>query len=210
MPGVSAPLSNHLSRSLVQCCWEECAFRDEVRAFFEENVDPAVRAKLVATRHIGKDELVNWQRVLNKKGWAVPHWPAEYGGTGWSAVKQYIFLEECVLCRRRHAIRSAQRSSEKSSIGSSPRSRSISDAIKRRPFAADFSRSHRGKISGYGARSDLCAAHDVRSAAAGVQGRVASLQHFGLVSMARAAFNRPQMSAAPIRRPGSRRRNGPA
>jgi alkylation response protein AidB-like acyl-CoA dehydrogenase len=73
---------------------EEIAFRDEVRAFFEENVDPTVRAKLMATRHISKDELVTWQRVLNKTGWGVPHWPVEYGGTGWSAVKQYIFLEE--------------------------------------------------------------------------------------------------------------------
>jgi pimeloyl-CoA dehydrogenase large subunit len=73
---------------------EEIAFRDEVRAFFDENVDPAVRAKLMATRHVSKEELVSWQRVLNRRGWGVPHWPVEYGGTGWSAVKQYIFLEE--------------------------------------------------------------------------------------------------------------------
>ena len=38
--------------------------------------------------------MVTWQRILNKKGWAVPHWPKEYGGTGWSPVQQYIFLEE--------------------------------------------------------------------------------------------------------------------
>jgi pimeloyl-CoA dehydrogenase large subunit len=73
---------------------EEIAFRDEVRAFFKDNLDPAVRAKLNATRHVSKDELVTWQRILNRKGWGVPHWPVEHGGTGWSATKQYIFLEE--------------------------------------------------------------------------------------------------------------------
>ncbi|MBH5384731.1 pimeloyl-CoA dehydrogenase large subunit [Bradyrhizobium diversitatis] len=73
---------------------EEVAFRDDVRAFFRDNVDAAVRQKLFETRHITKDEQVSWQRTLHKKGWGVPHWPVEYGGTGWSAVKQYIFLEE--------------------------------------------------------------------------------------------------------------------
>ncbi|KIZ47798.1 MULTISPECIES: pimeloyl-CoA dehydrogenase large subunit [Rhodopseudomonas] len=73
---------------------EELAFRDEVRAFLRDNVDPVVRRKLVETRHITKDELVAWQRTLNRKGWSVPHWPVEHGGTGWGASKQYIFLEE--------------------------------------------------------------------------------------------------------------------
>ena len=43
---------------------------------------------------MGKDDLVTWQRILNAKGWAVPHWPVAWGGTGWSPVKQYIFHEE--------------------------------------------------------------------------------------------------------------------
>ncbi len=64
---------------------EETAFRDEVRTFFRESLDPAVRKKLQEGHHTSKDDLVNWQRTLNKKGWAVPHWPQEYGGTGWSA-----------------------------------------------------------------------------------------------------------------------------
>lgn len=73
---------------------EDLAFRDEVRAFFKDNVDPAVRRKLMESRHISKDEQVAWQRTLNKKGWGVPHWPVEHGGTGWSPVQKYIFLEE--------------------------------------------------------------------------------------------------------------------
>lgn len=73
---------------------EELAFRDEVRTFFKESLPADIRQKLVEGRHTSKEDMVAWQRILNKKGWAVPHWPKEYGGTGWSPVQQYIFLEE--------------------------------------------------------------------------------------------------------------------
>ncbi|GAC1553255.1 MAG: pimeloyl-CoA dehydrogenase large subunit [Beijerinckiaceae bacterium] len=73
---------------------EELAFRDEVRTFFKEKLPPAIREKLREGRHTSKDELVEWTRILNTKGWAVSHWPKEYGGTGWTPVQQYIFLDE--------------------------------------------------------------------------------------------------------------------
>jgi pimeloyl-CoA dehydrogenase large subunit len=73
---------------------EEIAFREEVRAFFRDNVPPETRRKMVEGRHLSKDEMIAWWRILNKKGWGVSHWPKEYGGTGWSSVQQYIFNEE--------------------------------------------------------------------------------------------------------------------
>jgi pimeloyl-CoA dehydrogenase large subunit len=73
---------------------EEIAFREEVRAFFKENLPEPIRRKLIEGKKTGKEDIVSWQRILNKKGWAVPHWPKEWGGTEWSAVKQYIFLDE--------------------------------------------------------------------------------------------------------------------
>ncbi len=73
---------------------EEAAFRDEVRSFFKQNLPENIRRKMVEGKKIGKDDIVAWQRILNKKGWAVPHWAKEWGGTGWSPVKQYIFLDE--------------------------------------------------------------------------------------------------------------------
>ena len=73
---------------------EEVAFRDEVRTFLRDNVPPSTRQKLQEGRHLGKDEMVTWWRILNKKGWGVSHWPKEYGGTGWSSVQHYIFNEE--------------------------------------------------------------------------------------------------------------------
>jgi pimeloyl-CoA dehydrogenase large subunit len=73
---------------------EENAFRTEVRAFFREALPPSIREKLLLGKHISKDDLVTWMRILNQKGWAVPHWPVEFGGTGWDPVRQYIFREE--------------------------------------------------------------------------------------------------------------------
>jgi pimeloyl-CoA dehydrogenase large subunit len=76
---------------------EEFAFRDEVRAFFRANLPEGIRTKLVEGRKLAKEDIVTWQRILNKKGWAVANWPAEWGGTGWSPVQQYMFQEELQL-----------------------------------------------------------------------------------------------------------------
>jgi pimeloyl-CoA dehydrogenase large subunit len=73
---------------------DENAFRDAVRGFLRTSLPEPIRRKMVEGRHLGKAELVAWQRILNAKGWAVPHWPTEWGGTGWSPVQQYIFLDE--------------------------------------------------------------------------------------------------------------------
>src|SRR5437660_9846564 len=73
---------------------EELAFRDEVRAFFRANLPTSIRAKLVEGKHLAKDDMVTWQRILNAKGWAVVNWPKEWGGTGWGPVQQYMYLEE--------------------------------------------------------------------------------------------------------------------
>ncbi|HRE21507.1 MAG TPA: pimeloyl-CoA dehydrogenase large subunit [Rhabdaerophilum sp.] len=73
---------------------EENAFRAEVRAFIDANLSPRVRQRLIEGRKPSRDDLVEWTRTLHAKGWSTPRWPVEYGGTGWSPIKQYIFLEE--------------------------------------------------------------------------------------------------------------------
>jgi pimeloyl-CoA dehydrogenase large subunit len=73
---------------------EETAFREEVRSFFADHLPTDIRDKVVDGEHLGKDDMVRWTRILNDKGWAVPHWPVEHGGTGWDPMRQYIFLEE--------------------------------------------------------------------------------------------------------------------
>jgi pimeloyl-CoA dehydrogenase large subunit len=73
---------------------EEIAFRDEVRAFMRKELPPATRDKMITGRSLAKQDMVDWQRILNAKGWAVPHWPKEWGGTGWGPVKTYLFRDE--------------------------------------------------------------------------------------------------------------------
>jgi alkylation response protein AidB-like acyl-CoA dehydrogenase len=73
---------------------EETTFRNEVRGFFRVALPPEIRRKMVEGRHLAKDDIVRWQRILNEKGWAVPHWPKEWGGTGWTPIQHYIFQEE--------------------------------------------------------------------------------------------------------------------
>jgi alkylation response protein AidB-like acyl-CoA dehydrogenase len=74
---------------------EETAFRDEVRAWIRDNVDPAARDKVLNYRELSKEDLLGWHRTLAKKGWVAPHWPKEWGGTDWTVVQRYIFEEEC-------------------------------------------------------------------------------------------------------------------
>jgi pimeloyl-CoA dehydrogenase large subunit len=73
---------------------EETAFREEVRAFVKANLPDSIRQKIVGGRHPGRDDIVAWTRILNKKGWSVPHWPKEWGGTGWTPVQLLIFNDE--------------------------------------------------------------------------------------------------------------------
>jgi len=74
---------------------EEQAFREEVRAFLEQDLPPRMRRFVLEGLHVPPEETVAWQRLLHRKGWGGPNWPAEFGGTGWDPVRQYIFEEEC-------------------------------------------------------------------------------------------------------------------
>jgi pimeloyl-CoA dehydrogenase large subunit len=65
-----------------------------VRTFMRTALPADIRSKLVEGRRLKKDDLVVWQRILNAKGWAAPHWPAEWGGRNWTPTEHYIFLEE--------------------------------------------------------------------------------------------------------------------
>ena len=73
---------------------EELAFREEVREFFRQALPPDIRGKVVLGQRLSKEELKRWTRILYAKGWATPAWSRDWGGTGWSPVKQYIFKEE--------------------------------------------------------------------------------------------------------------------
>ena len=76
---------------------EEAAFRDEVKAFLDENLTDDLKAHARLTSGILTDHplRVEWLRILNARGWAAPSWPKQYGGTGWTVMQKFIFASEC-------------------------------------------------------------------------------------------------------------------
>ncbi|MEP5765695.1 MAG: acyl-CoA dehydrogenase family protein [Halieaceae bacterium] len=76
---------------------EEQAFQLEVRSFLQENFPDHIREATARTTTVFVDAgpALEWQKILVDKGWAVPSWPKEWGGTGWTPTKKYIFTMEC-------------------------------------------------------------------------------------------------------------------
>lgn len=75
---------------------EHDAFRDEVRTFLNDNLDEDLKraGRLGTSVYADYDVTMRWHKILNRKGWLVPAWPVEYGGTGWDLMRQYIWASE--------------------------------------------------------------------------------------------------------------------
>jgi alkylation response protein AidB-like acyl-CoA dehydrogenase len=73
---------------------EERAFRSEVREFIATHYPAEVRAKQEQGLELTKEDFLSWHRILARRGWSVPAWPVEYGGTGWTPTQRYIFDAE--------------------------------------------------------------------------------------------------------------------
>lgn len=69
---------------------EDEAFREEIASFVRNNIDPDVARKVRDNLPLTKEEHVGWERTIGARGWAAPHWPVEYGGPGWSALRRFI------------------------------------------------------------------------------------------------------------------------
>jgi pimeloyl-CoA dehydrogenase large subunit len=76
---------------------EENAFRAEVRSFFQTEIPLSIRRKVIEGRELAKADIVASHKLLHKRGWAVPGWPKEWGGTDWTSIQFYIFGEELQL-----------------------------------------------------------------------------------------------------------------
>ena len=73
---------------------EEQSFREEVRGWLNANLPKDIRDKVNNYEHLSREDFIRWHKILAAKGWAVPHWPVEWGGTGWDITQRYIFNEE--------------------------------------------------------------------------------------------------------------------
>lgn len=73
---------------------QDAAFRDEMRTFFTTEVPQDIRDTVLEGRHLTAAQIVASQRALNAAGLAVPHWPEEWGGRGWSNLQRHLWHEE--------------------------------------------------------------------------------------------------------------------
>ncbi|HET9626522.1 MAG TPA: acyl-CoA dehydrogenase family protein, partial [Kofleriaceae bacterium] len=73
---------------------EHLKFRDEVRAFIAESFPAHLRPKAEIDAHFEHHEIMEWHRILYKKGWAAPHWPVAHGGPGLDATSRFILSDE--------------------------------------------------------------------------------------------------------------------
>jgi alkylation response protein AidB-like acyl-CoA dehydrogenase len=73
---------------------EDAAFRTQVRTFVRENLPADIALDVRRWYAPRMDNYRRWQRILSEKGWGAPHWPKEYGGTDWGAIRKHIFMQE--------------------------------------------------------------------------------------------------------------------
>jgi acyl-CoA dehydrogenase len=75
------------------------AFRQEVRDFLSSHLTDELRLGQRRTTSMYPEPEVSipWQRALQARGWLVPLWPKEWGGTGWTSLQRFIFETECAM-----------------------------------------------------------------------------------------------------------------
>ena len=76
---------------------EETKFREEVQHWLKINLPEDIRQKVIGYQELSKEDYQRWHKILAAKGWSVPHWPVEWGGTGWDMTQRYIYDEEFAL-----------------------------------------------------------------------------------------------------------------
>ena len=76
---------------------EEEAFRQELRTYFTTEIPEEIRQRCEAGALNYPEDVVTTTRILNKGGYAVPHWPTEWGGQDWTPIQHHIWREEMSL-----------------------------------------------------------------------------------------------------------------
>jgi alkylation response protein AidB-like acyl-CoA dehydrogenase len=72
---------------------QELAFQKDIRGFMRENFTPALAAR-IAHPTTFKSATIEWQALMDSRGWAANGWPEKHGGCAWSATQKYIYCNE--------------------------------------------------------------------------------------------------------------------
>jgi alkylation response protein AidB-like acyl-CoA dehydrogenase len=70
------------------------ALRDELRAYFAQLMTPERRTALRHHDYVSGGHYRETIRQMGRDGWLGVGWPTEYGGKGYSALEQMIFVDE--------------------------------------------------------------------------------------------------------------------
>lgn len=76
-------------------------FTQQVRDFLSDSLTPELRhfGEAYPGYHCPLPVAKEWTRILDAKGWAVPAWPKEHGGTGWTTEQLLVFKREMMLAQ---------------------------------------------------------------------------------------------------------------
>lgn len=76
-------------------------FTEEIREFLEDKLTPELRhfGESLASYDLPRSVAEEWTGILDEKGWSVPEWPVEHGGTGWTTEQIVTFKRELTLAR---------------------------------------------------------------------------------------------------------------
>jgi alkylation response protein AidB-like acyl-CoA dehydrogenase len=75
---------------------EDLAFKNEVREFLADALPDDMRTRQRHPMLMFGDtpDQRRWYAILDRRGWSVPNWPTQYGGTGWSPIRKFVFEDE--------------------------------------------------------------------------------------------------------------------
>ncbi|MBD5805049.1 Acyl-CoA dehydrogenase [Azoarcus sp. Aa7] len=65
-----------------------------IRSFYDGVMPADLKRKSRLHQVLDKDDYVRWMRLLNDQGWAIGHWPKEYGGQAWSLLERFAFEDQ--------------------------------------------------------------------------------------------------------------------
>ena len=79
---------------------QDLQFQEEIKAGLNGSEYPLhVREKQEKGAALSKQDMIDFHKFIHSKGWMGYNWPVEYGGTGWSPVQIYLFLNELALAQ---------------------------------------------------------------------------------------------------------------
>lgn len=68
--------------------------REEIRRFHDRVLPDDLRSKSRRHQVLSKSDYVRWMRLLHEQGWAIGHWPKEWGGQAWTLLERFAFEDQ--------------------------------------------------------------------------------------------------------------------